>query len=160
MISRASICGPLGSSFTCGAANQTCVVFSLSDTSTFASISGLDRAPCKSAHSMSFHNGALLTESHNGYDSSLDQFHLPKFSLVAREARPNSSVIRYISWGLTVEGMFVSVVMFVSVEDSLEVKQGAEWGKMLGRKGQPNFGCNLFVSPSHPPSISKLKLPK
>ena len=36
-------------------------------------------------------------------------------------------------------------------EHSLEVKQGAEWGKMRGRKGQRKLGSYLFVSPPHPP---------
>ena len=117
MISGASICGPIGSSLPCGAANQIRMVFALCDTSTFGSIDGLHRAARRSAHSMSFHNGALLTESHdryaefhNRYGSSFDPFYLPKFSLHAREAQPNNFLIRCITWGLTVGGMFVSVV--------------------------------------------------
>ena len=100
--------GTLRSSFPCGVVNRT-VVLSLSGTSNFGSISGRARAVHKSIKSMSFHNGALLTESHQGYDSSFDPLYLPKFSLVAREARPNSFLIGCIAWGLTIRGMFVTV---------------------------------------------------
>ena len=88
MIDGASICGPLGSSSTYAAANQTRVVFCLSDTSTFGSINGLDKAARRTARSMSFHDGNFLTEYHDGYGYSFDKFHLPKLSLVARGPDP------------------------------------------------------------------------
>ena len=110
MLGRASICGPIAAPFPCRVVNQTPVVFSLSNTSTCGSISGLDRAARKSTHSMSFNNGALLTDSHDEYGSCFYQFHLPKFSFVAREARPNNFLTCCSSWGLSVRAYAVSLV--------------------------------------------------
>ena len=86
------------------------MVFFLANSLTYGSISGLDRVARTSAHSMPLHNDAREIPSSDRYGTSFDQFHLPKFSLFAHEAHPNSFLIPYISLGLTVRGMFVSVI--------------------------------------------------
>ena len=74
------------------------MVFSLSDTWTPGSISGLHRTARRYAHSMSLHKRALLPESKDGYGSSFDQIDVPRFNLVAREGPPNIFLITCSSW--------------------------------------------------------------